>query len=748
MNLQPMKNATVKAASASIVRELGGATAAAIISIPMAIGYGVTVFAPLGPAFVPQAALIGLNAAIIGGFFAAVLGGTPGQVSGPQASLTMVLTTVVAQVMLAASLPPNGADRSLLIVSLVSFCVLIGGLAQVLLGLFKLGNLIKYIPHPVLAGFLNGIAILLIWKQLPLMLGLARGTRLTGVLSDFSLINTAALSIGLAALVAVVAARALFTRLPSIVVGLLTGIAVYGLLRIFPVDARPVAVIGDLSFGLPTIGVIAELTHRLTIDVNLPLLYDLCGYGIVLGMLGAMESLMSSSALENLSDIRADSNRELIGQGAGNIAAALAGSISSAGSIIRSHANVRAGGRSRLSGALCSLVMLLGVWALAPAIGKIPLAVFAGVIASVGLTLFDLSVLRFVKFYRPLHGIQKDIFIGFVVHLCVVVITITVSLITAVLVGTLLSAAYFIAKMGMNSIRGRYSGADVTSRKIRSYAQYDCLKAKGKQVQVFELQGPIFFGSADKLARAIESEAREAAFCILDMHRVTEIDATGAVILLRLYKRFVQTGRHLLLTHLKNGRGVRDFLTVTGVLGEIDAQHLFHDADEALEWAEDRVIARWCHQTDRKRYRLQDLEVFAGFTAAELDLFERFLDFRTYRKGAAIITEGQNERDMLMMVYGLVSVSLHLPNSDRQKRLFTFGGGAIIGEMALLDGSPRSADVRADEDSEFYRLTFEAFSRLRGDHPHIALKFVSNIALVISQRLRIRSQEIRLLADG
>lgn len=101
-----------------------------------------------------------------------------------------------------------------------------------------------------------------------------------------------------------------------------------------------------------------------------------------------------------------------------------------------------------------------------------------------------------------------------------------------------------------------------------------------------------------------------------------------------------------------------------------------------------------------------------------------------------------------MVTYGLVSVSLQLPNSDRHKRLFTFSCGAIFGEMALLDGQPRSADVRADEDSEFYRLTFDGFNRIRTDHPQIALKFIANIALVISHRLRVRSQEIRMLTDG
>ncbi|MGD9352480.1 MAG: cyclic nucleotide-binding domain-containing protein [Desulfobacterales bacterium] len=123
------------------------------------------------------------------------------------------------------------------------------------------------------------------------------------------------------------------------------------------------------------------------------------------------------------------------------------------------------------------------------------------------------------------------------------------------------------------------------------------------------------------------------------------------------------------------------------------------------------------------------------------------MDLKTFTKGNAIISEGQNDRDLLMMTRGLVSITLHLPNSDRTKRLFTVTSGAIIGEMALLDGQPRSTDVWADEDSEFYRLTFDGFKKICSDHPQIALKFVSNIALVINQRLRVRSQEIRMLVD-
>jgi ABC-type transporter Mla MlaB component len=465
-------------------------------------------------------------------------------------------------------------------------------------------------------------------------------------------------------------------------------------------------------------------------------------------MLGAMESLMSSSALEGISDARADSNRKLVGQGLGNLTASFFGAIASEGSIIRSHANIRAGGRGRLSGALCSAVMLFCVWAIAPLIGKIPLSIFAGLIISVGLTLFDWSFLRFLRFFRPPLDLQQDVLIGFFVHISVVVVTVAVSLTSAVLVGIVLSTAYFIVKMGMTGIRRGYSGAEITSKRIRNSAQSRCLQENGQKIRVFELQDPVFFGSANRLSRAIESDLGEAGFCILDMHHVSDIDATGAAILLRLHKRLAKSGRLLLISHLQDGQSRRNFLTATGVLDQIDARHLFPDTDAALEWAEERILADRCLLDTGKRYRLRELEVLQGLSDEELTIFERFLDRREFNKGDAVISEGRNDRDLLILTHGLVRVTLHLSGSNRQRRLFTLGAGTIIGEMALLDGSPRSADVWAEEDSEFYRMTFAGFQKICADHPQIALKLVANIALVISQRLRVRSQEIWMLVDN
>lgn len=149
-----------------------GGLSAAIITLPMSIAYGIAAFATLGPDFRPHAALIGLNAAIVGGFFAALLGGTPAQISGPKATLTLFMTTVVAGLAadpILQGLPPG---KEWIILGLASLCVAVGGITQVLSGRLGLGNIVKYIPYPVVSGFMNGIAILLVWNQLPPFFGL------------------------------------------------------------------------------------------------------------------------------------------------------------------------------------------------------------------------------------------------------------------------------------------------------------------------------------------------------------------------------------------------------------------------------------------------------------------------------------------------------------------------------------------------------------------------------------------------
>ncbi len=477
-----------------------------------------------------------------------------------------------------AGISKDLAQRDLIVIGLACACVMVGGLSQLLFGLLKMGSVVKYIPHPVVAGFMNGIALLLIYQQLHPFLGLERGDDLAVVFARFTPANGFSLLIGLSTLVAVFMSRKYLKRLPSLLSGLLVGSSVYALLIQFPEFATQyaLAAVGELRATIPLPKAYLPLFFFNLSAIPLSLYSKLVVYGVVLGVVGSMESLMSSVAIDNLSGKRHDSNRELMGQGVGNMAASFFGALFCAGSIPRSSANYLAGSRSKLSGALCSLLILVIYLTMAPLIGRIPLAVFAGIIIAVGIDLFDRTTFRFAKAFLRTTTARKEVGVSFLINLSVAVITISVNLVTAVLIGVAISTIYSVAKMSTAVLRREFSGSRLTSKKVRQARAAEYLREHGERIRILELQKTIFFGSG----------------------------------------------------------------------------------------------------------------------------------------------------------------------------LFTFGAGAVFGEMALLDGNPRSAQVLAEKNSEVYRLTQQNFGKLYRETPGIAVKLLQNIGVVLSHRLRVRSEEVRMLEDG
>ena len=180
---------------------------------------------------------------------------------------------------------------------------------------------------------------------------------------------------------------------------------------------------------------------------------------------------------------------------------------------------------------------------------------------------------------------------------------------------------------------------------------------------------------------------------------------------------------------------------------EIPEDHFFSNTDLAIEWAEDRLLEQFCPAESCRPFELGDLDLFHGFFPDELDQIETLLTKNRFVKGELIIREGDTDRDLYILMRGSVSVKIRLPLSQGEKRLFTFSAGVVFGEMALLDGKPRSAHVQADEDSEVLCLSHANFDRLLSQKPQVAAKLLKNIALVLSHRLRARSDELRVWAD-
>ncbi len=601
--------------------DFNGAISAAIITLPMSIGYGVTAFAPLGSEFAPQAAIVGLNAAIIGGFFAALLGGTPIQITGPKAPLTLILATVVAGLQVSSEIPANLVNREILIVGLTSCCVFAGGVSQLIFGSLRMGSIVKCIPYPVVAGFMNGIAALLIWKQLPILLGIGNSGTLMDIFVGVGSVNNLSLVAGCMTIAAIFLAKRHIKSIPSSLIGILVGTAAYYLLLFQSDHVHPVRTLGHVSAGFPLPTIFWELAVQATQLQLYKILPHLIGYGIIIGFIGSMESLMSSVAIDNRTATRHDSNKELMGQGMGNIAASFFGALFSAGSIPRSFASYHGGSRTKLAGLVCSCFILLIFLTMAPAISRIPLAVFAGVIMTVGFYLFDRQTLQMLKSIRNSSKLEQDVLIDLTVILFVSIITVTVSLIIAVLVGVAISFTYFVLKMGSAMTAHEYTAHCTYSGNARPSGQMESLKRDEKKIIVFELQGPLFFGSASRLLDIIEQKTGCAACCILDMKHVNEIDSTAVKVLIQIHNRFAKENKRLFISHITETHVKWEFLKMMGLVAELSQNNFFANTDKAIERAEDQLAAHQLPLETHNANESDNLEVINNINPRNIELW-------------------------------------------------------------------------------------------------------------------------------
>lgn len=733
----------------TIVGDLSGALSAAIITMPMAIGYGIISFAPLGAEFIPQAAMAGIFSAVFAGFFASFMGGSPIQITGPKAPLTLIYGTLVSSLVSMQAISHHTTSTFYIVIGLASLCLLIAGISQIGFGALGIGNLIKYVPQPVIAGFMNGIALLLITKQIGIILGLDSGQSIWKVLKYPALINPLAAIVGLTTIIIIFISKRYFKKFPASLLAMVGGTSLFYAITYLTDYSMNGAIIGDLQARWPdplTFHHLFREIHQIDITIVLP---KIILTGLLLGLFASMESLMSSVVEDNLTGTRHDSKKELIGQGIGNIVSAAIGSIPAAGSIPRSIANYNAGGKTRLSGMMCGVIIFVIIMTFSTLVGKIPLSVIAGIIFVVGLTLIDKGTVNILRRILLSKKYKKELVTNFTITLVVAVITISVDLITAIFIGILIASALFIFSMAQSIIKRKYYGDKYHSRKRRTIKNINWLEKRGREIVVLELQGPLFFGSAENIVIETEKLMNESTYCIFNFKRVSEIDSTGANILIQLKKRIRDNGNFLLFSQLSKNDRLINYLEVMDLTKDLIDKHTYSDTDMALEWAEDHLLDRHKLRINTsKSIKLSEMDLFKDFSEKELSIIQPKLINLSFNKDEIVFKEGDRTRDLYLLIKGKMSVKIYLPENDSQKRLFTYVPGTVFGEMAFLDGDPRSASVWASEKSEALCLSYENFRYLSQEEPELSTTLMKNLALEISGRLRRTSNHLRLLEDS
>jgi len=445
--------------------DIFGGLTAGIVALPLALAFGVASGA---------GAAAGLYGAIVLGFFAAIFGGTKTQISGPTGPMTIVSASAVAAF--------SGNPQFVIAVFLIA------GLAQIAVGSARLGTFVRFIPYPVVSGFMNGIGVIIILLQLEPLVGLPTVSSpmaaLLGLGTALGQIHWQAALLGVLTICVVFFIPARISRIvPSPLIALVLGTALAW------EGHMDVAMIGAIPSALP---------HPAMPGFELSQIGRIVGLGLALGVLGCIDSLLTSVVADSLTRQKHNSNRELIGQGIGNMVSALLGGLPGAGATMRTVVNIKAGGSTRLSGVIHALLLLAVLLGLGPLASHIPMAVLAGILVKVGVDIIDYRLLSLVK-----RAPRTDLLVMVVVF----GVTVFVDLIVAVGVGVTLAAAMVAVRTARQcsvSITEVEGGSEAIMAEEAIQRETDYL------IQVVTIRGPFFFGTTanmqDKFAAMLGTQ--------------------------------------------------------------------------------------------------------------------------------------------------------------------------------------------------------------------------------------------------
>ncbi|NEP16704.1 MAG: SulP family inorganic anion transporter [Leptolyngbya sp. SIO4C1] len=531
----------------SLRGDIFGGLTAAVVALPLALAFGVS--SGIG-------AINGLYGAVFVGFLAALFGGTPVQISGPTGPMTVVITTVFAA--FTARYGPDG-------IAMTFTVVMLGGLFQILFGVLRLGKFITLMPYTVISGFMSGIGLIIILIEIGPLLGYASAGGVVNAVQQLPEQLThpvgSALGLGILTLVIVFGSP---PRLNRILPAPLLALIVCTLVSLSLNDEQLLR-IGEIPTGLPSFYWPSFELSQMKLMI---------GYGLMLGTLGAIDSLLTSLVADNISHSQHDSDRELIGQGIGNAVAGLLGGLPGAGATMRTVINVRAGGKTPLSGMTHALVLLGVVLGAGSLTEPIPHAVLAGILIKVGIDIIDWS---FLKRAHRVSLKATGIMYG------VMFLTVFVDLITAVAVGVFVANLLTIQRLSelqIDAIQPITDPRDPHCNLSRLERQL-LTQASGK-ILLLNLGGPMSFGAAKAISQQM-GIVKKYDILILDLTEVPMLGVTAALAIETIVKEALAKHRTAFLVGISGQVEAR--LERLGLLDHLQPRQHGLTRLEALEQA-------------------------------------------------------------------------------------------------------------------------------------------------------------------
>ncbi|HJV92998.1 MAG TPA: SulP family inorganic anion transporter, partial [Azonexus sp.] len=651
-----------------------GGLAAMLVALPASIAFGVTIYSAIAPAHAALGALAGIVGATVIGLIASTLGGTDRLISAPCAPAAAVLSAF------AIGLVADGVPQGNIILMLLMLGIL-AGLFQVLFGVVGIGRLIKYIPYPVVSGYLTGVGLIIIGSQIGKLVGTDPGTTWYHSLVSPWLWDWRAVAVGGATMLAMLLGPGITRKVPGTILGIAAGIATYfGLAMqddsLLQLAGNPL-IIGPL--GASSDGYLASITERWHEigDLRLSQVAALLGSALTLAVLLSIDTLKTCVVLDQMTRSRHDPNRELLAQGIANVTSSSVGGIPGAGTMGATLVNLSSGATTRASGLVEGISSLIFALVLSNFIAWIPVSALAGILIAVGIRMIDREPLRFIQ--------SPATVLDFAVVVTVVVVALSIGLIAASGVGVAMAIILFLREqIGGSVVRHKFYVNQMSSNWHRPESETRILEQKGDQAVIFELQGSLFFGTTQQLYGLLEPEIKTRNFIILDMKRIQSVDVTAAHMLHQVRDALSERQALLLLSNVRenlpNGRNLREFLEQTGVTENTDTVRLFPELDGAIEWVEDRLLGEveQLQPALETPLELAEMELFKHRKDDTLADLDARLERRSYPAGATIYSRGEPGDAIYLIRRGTVRIFAPL-GAGRTRHVASFGRGDFFG---------------------------------------------------------------------
>ncbi len=701
------------------ISDILGGFAGSAVALPQSMGLGVVLFTGMGMA-ASTGAMAGLLGAAILSIVSGLLGGTKGMVSAPNGPVTMLLVGVFA------GMSAKGAGSAEMVTALSAILILTG-LFQLTFGAVGGGQLVKYIPNPVVAGLVTGIGLLMIKSQVLL---LSKNMNMSQSFDPYSVIPVVT---ALLTIFTIAVAPKMFPRIPGALAGLIFGIFLFQTLIYFTGKVEQSWVVG-------TIPSLASLQLVITPQAMKALPWNIViTSSLALTVLATTDCLITSVVADAQTGARHNSKKEMAAQGIGQMLVGLLAGLGGGGTKGSTLVTIQSGG-GRWSPVVSGLLMIVLMLFAGTAGNYLPISVLAGVITFVGIGMVDFNVLLWLR--------NKNTRFDGAIAICVIVTIVFSNLVMAVVVGVTIAIIIFIqTQIKTPIIHRRVTAAHHHSFCARTDTERRILDEQADKIIMVELRGNLFFATADRLLTEIEQDTFPGSVIILHFRRVKYIDLTGMILLLQIDSRAASKGATLIFCHLREELGFGE--KVSKAFEKIDKKSaiqakIFHDTDTAFEYAENLVLERAGRSVEQRgRYTpLAENNFCTGMPENIIALIQGITKPATLSKGSNLFESGDFGQSLFLVLKGEIEIRLY--TSVRGfKRLAKYGPGTYFGEIAFLTPGPRAASAIVTQDVEILEIDRENIMSMDHDvKADIALHLLYEIGGTLGEELRRSADDI------